>query len=102
MDYRPNLNKIKPDYVIHGDDWKKGPQKNVRLDVIHFKEVGGKLIEPNYTKNISSTIIKSKLFKTGASPEIRRQKIKTILEVKKIVKIIRVAQPTDRYFNRRS
>ena len=94
LDYRPNLNKIKPDYVIHGDDWKKGPQKNVRLDVIHtLKKWGGKLIEPNYTKNISSTIIKSKLFKTGASPEIRRQKLKRFLEVKKIVKIIESHSP---------
>ena len=26
-DYRPNLRKIKPAYVIHGDDWKHGVQK---------------------------------------------------------------------------
>ena len=30
MDYRPNLRKIKPDYVVHGDDWKSGIQKNTR------------------------------------------------------------------------
>ena len=24
LDYRPNLEKIRPDIVVHGDDWKKG------------------------------------------------------------------------------
>jgi len=27
MDYRPNLRKMKPDYVVRGDDWREGPQK---------------------------------------------------------------------------
>ena len=27
LDYRPNLKMLRPDYVFHGDDWKKGPQK---------------------------------------------------------------------------
>ena len=34
LDYVENLKKIKPDYVVHGDDWKKGVQKNIRLRVI--------------------------------------------------------------------
>ena len=34
LDYEPNLRKIKPDYVVHGDDWKKGVQKEVRKKVI--------------------------------------------------------------------
>ena len=27
LDYVPNLKLIKPDFVVHGDDWKKGIQK---------------------------------------------------------------------------
>ena len=27
LDYRPNLRKIKPDYVVHGTDWREGVQK---------------------------------------------------------------------------
>ena len=62
LDYRPNLRKIKPDYVVHGDDWKTGPQAETRRQVLSIlKKWGGKLIEPKYTKNISSTAIKSKL-----------------------------------------
>ena len=60
LDYRPNLIMLKPDYVVHGDDWKKGVQSKTRKQVIStLKKWGGKLIEPKYTKNISSSLIKS-------------------------------------------
>ena len=29
-DYSDNLRKLKPDYVVHGDDWKKGVLKTSR------------------------------------------------------------------------
>ena len=55
-DYSPNLRKLKPNYVLHGDDWKYGVQKNVRAKVIkELKKWNGKLIEVPYTKGISST-----------------------------------------------
>ena len=53
LDYRPNLRKIKPDFVVHGDDWKKGILKKTRLQVIsELRKWSGKLIEVPYTKNI--------------------------------------------------
>ena len=56
LDYRPNLTKIMPDFVVHGDDWKTGVQKKTRNQVIKtLKKWGGRLIEPKYTKNISSS-----------------------------------------------
>ena len=59
LDYVHNLKLIKPDYVVHGDDWKTGVQKYTRSRVIKtLKKWSGKLIEPKYTKNISSTLIK--------------------------------------------
>ena len=59
LDYRPNLKIIRPNFVVHGDDWKIGIQKQVRLNVIKtLRKWGGKLIEPKYTKNISSSLIK--------------------------------------------
>ena len=61
LDYRPNLLKLKPNYVMHGDDWKTGVQKKIRKQVIEtLKKWSGKVIEPKYTKNISSTKIKEK------------------------------------------
>ena len=62
LDYVENLNLIKPNFVVHGDDWKIGVQKKTRERVIKtLKQWSGKLIEPKYTKNISSTIIKKKI-----------------------------------------
>ena len=52
LDYVPNLKKIKPDYVVHGDDWKIGVQKEVRRKVIDTIKVwGGKLVEKNKEKH---------------------------------------------------
>ena len=65
LDYRPNLNLLKPHFVVHGDDWKKGPQKKTReLVKIELKKWNGKLIEPAYTKYISSTMIKRKFIRS--------------------------------------
>ena len=60
LDHTENLISIKPNFVVHGDNWKKGILKNTRKRVIKIlKKWNGKLIEPKYTKNISSTIIKT-------------------------------------------
>jgi phosphoenolpyruvate phosphomutase len=89
LDYSENLLIIKPDFVIHGDDWKSGIQKKTRQKVINLiKKWGGKLIEPKYTKNISSTLLKKKFFKSGITADQRKEKIKRLLESKSIVRII--------------
>ena len=45
LDYTPNLRKLKPDYVVHGTDWKRGIQKQTRAKVIEtIREWGGKLV----------------------------------------------------------
>ena len=61
LDYRPNLIKLKPDFVVHGNDWKIGIQKKTRSQVIKtLKSWNGKLIEVPYTQGISSTLLKKK------------------------------------------
>ena len=92
LDYRPNLNLIKPDFVVHGDDWKTGPQSETRKQVIStLKKWGGKLIEPKYTKNISSTAIKSKLI--NHSPDNRVSILKRLLNTKKIIRVLESHSP---------
>tara|TARA_B100001093_G_scaffold299276_1_gene285368 strand:+ start:2113 stop:3420 length:1308 start_codon:yes stop_codon:yes gene_type:complete len=62
LDYSVNLKKFKPDYVVHGDDWKEGPQKETRKKILDLlKEWKGELIEIPYTKNISTTAIINKI-----------------------------------------
>ena len=88
LDYTYNLNLIRPDFVVHGDDWKNGVQKPIRLKVIKtLKKWGGKLIEPKYTKNISSTIIKKKISET-IYPESRVSRLKRLFNSKDIVRIL--------------
>ncbi len=61
-------NKYKFEYVVHGDDWKKGPQAESRKKLIHImKNWKGKVIEFPYTKKISSSIIKSQIRKNEKS-----------------------------------
>jgi len=89
LDYRPNLKILKPDFVVHGDDWKKGIQKETRSQVIKvLKKWNGKLIEPSYTKDISSTLIREKIFFAGTSPDTRRLKLKRLVDAKEIVRIL--------------
>ena len=89
LDYVPNLNLIKPNFVVHGDDWKTGIQKKVRDRVIKtLNKWSGKLIEPKYTKNISSTIIKNKIMEIGTIPQNRVSRLKRLLMSKDIVRIL--------------
>ena len=88
LDYVDNLNLIKPDYVVHGDDWKTGIQKKTRDRVIKaLKKWSGKLIEPKYTKNISSTLIKNKISEI-ISPVNRVSRLKRLIKTKDIVRIL--------------
>ncbi len=88
-DYRPNLRKIKPDYVVHGDDWKTGPQSDVRQTVIEtLKEWGGELVEPPYTPGISSSKLKEHLREVGTTPEIRLKRLRRLIEAKPLVRIL--------------
>ena len=54
--------KIKPDYVIHGDDWNAGVMTDIKKNVVEtLSEIGGELIEVPYTKGISTTDIINKI-----------------------------------------
>ena len=89
LDYIENLNLVKPDYVVHGDDWKGGIQKKTRDKVIKtLKKWSGKLIEPQYTKNISSTMIKKQMTNIISSPDNRVSRLKRLLHSKDIVRIL--------------
>jgi phosphoenolpyruvate mutase len=89
LDYVSNLNIVKPNFVVHGDDWKFGVQKKTRDRVIKtLNKWSGKLIEPKYTKNISSTLIKNKISDVISSPENRISRLKRLINSKDIVRIL--------------
>ena len=82
LDYSDNLRSLKPKYVVHGDDWTTGIQKETRKKVIKvLSEWGGELIEIPYTEGISSTSLKNKFDKT-ITTEDRRKSLKKALNIK--------------------
>ena len=89
LDYIPNLKKLKPDFVVHGDDWKDGVQKQTRQRVIDaLKEWGGKLVEIKYTEGISSTQLNQSIKDAGTTPDVRMKKLKRLMGVKPLLRII--------------
>lgn len=89
LDYTENLEKIKPEFVVHGDDWKVGPQAETRKKVIEtLKQWGGQLIEVPYTKGISSTTINNVMREIGTTPEIRSARLRRLLASKDIVRVM--------------
>ena len=88
-DYTENINKYKPDFFIHGDDWKSGIQKNQRKKVIQaLKKIKSKLIEVPFSKNISSSEIKSKILQHNFASENRVSRLKRLINAKKIVRVL--------------
>ena len=87
--YIPNLKIIKPDYIIHGDDWCEGPSQHLRDEVYQLmKEQGGQVIEIPYTKGITSSGLASELNKIGTTPDLRRKTLRRLLAAKPIVRIL--------------
>tara|TARA_B100000886_G_scaffold321835_1_gene264374 strand:- start:441 stop:1748 length:1308 start_codon:yes stop_codon:yes gene_type:complete len=88
MDYSDNLKKLKPDYVVHGDDWKNGIQKQQRKKVIEvLKEWNGELIEIPYTVGISSSELEESILEVGTTPTIRLKRLRRLLEAKKLITV---------------
>lgn len=93
-DYSNNVKKIKPDYLVHGDDWRVGYMSGIRKKVVKImKSYGGKLIEIPYTKGISSAALIDNQNQISSTPDLRRGLLRRLLESKKIVRIIETHNP---------
>ncbi|TQR59613.1 phosphoenolpyruvate mutase [Campylobacter troglodytis] len=86
-EYEVNLLKYKPSFLVHGDDWKEGPLSKGRKQAIEMmKAWGGEVIEPQYTKDISSTKLNKSLKELGILPQIRLASLRKILRTKPIIR----------------
>ncbi|AGF58372.1 phosphoenolpyruvate phosphomutase [Clostridium saccharoperbutylacetonicum] len=89
LDQVPNIREIKPDYVLHGDDWKEGVQKVLRDKVIEaIGEWGGKLVEVPYTQGVSISKLDEELAQIGITPQMRMKSLKELIYSKKPVRIL--------------
>ena len=87
--YVPNLKKYKPDFMIHGDDWKSNYLSKIREECFEvMKEWGGEIIEIPYTKGINSTALAENASIIGTTPDIRRATLRRLLEAKPVVRIL--------------
>lgn len=93
-DYSVNIKKIKPDFFVHGDDWKKNSDNFLRKKVISaLNSYGGKLIEVSHTKGVSSIAYSKNVSKKLNSPIYRSSKLQRLLLLKKELRFIEVHSP---------
>lgn len=89
--YDDVMEKLHPDYVVHGDNWKEGPESAIRDNVLKCIETyGGELIEVKYTYSPVIKKIDSQLKEKLAMPEYRRKRLRQLLQIRPIVKAIEV------------
>lgn len=89
LSYKKNLEALRPDYVVHGDDWRAGAQSAIRQEVIDtLKQWGGELVEVPYTRGASATALEHDLREFYGSPDTRRGALRKLLKLKKPIRII--------------
>ena len=87
--YVENLKRIKPDYIIHGDDWKTGPLREERVRVFEvMNEQGGKVIEIPYTLGINSSSLDKDIKAIGTTPDVRLKSLRRLINAKPVVRIL--------------
>lgn len=89
--YDQVMAELKPDYVVHGDNWRKGPENAIRQNVIdNLNKYGGELIEVGYTYNENVKKVDDNIKEKLAMPEYRRKRLRQLLKLCPIVKTIEV------------
>jgi len=86
LSYADNLRALKPDYVVHGDDWCEGFQKPIRQEVCSvLEEYGGKLIEYPYSNNPKYKELDANHRAEVSMPDIRRGRLRKLINMKGLV-----------------
>lgn len=89
--YDEIIEELRPDYVIHGDNWNTGPNKCIRDNVVSLlSKYGGELIDVPYTDNENVRRIDSRIKEKLAMPEFRRKRLRQLLNIRPVVKAIEV------------
>lgn len=83
--------ELKPDYVVHGDNWSEGPEKAIRDNVLaNIEKYGGELVEVAYTYNDNVKRIDDLMKEKLAMPEFRRKRLRQLIAMRPIVKTLEV------------
>ena len=91
LSYKENLEKYKPDIVVHGDDWRSGFQRPIRDEVTAILATyGGKLVEYPYGNDPKYTEIDARARKDLSMPDVRRGRLRRLLDAKGLVTAMEV------------
>ena len=86
LSYKENLEKYKPTYVVHGDDWKSGVQSVTRDEVVSvLATYGGTLVEYPYSHSDNYDDIEKRARAELSTPDVRRARLKKVLAMKKTI-----------------
>ena len=89
LSYKNVLNELKPDIVVHGDDWKEGFQKPIRDEVIKvLNSYGGELVEFPYNKDARYDELEKQTRLQLGMPDFRRGRLKKLINMKGLVTAI--------------
>lgn len=89
MMYDDVITLIRPDYVLHGDNWKEGPESAIREHVAELLGAyGGELVDIPYTYSERVKKIDMQLREKLAMPEYRRRRLRQLIEMVPIVKVM--------------
>ena len=89
--YDKIIEKIRPDYVVHGDNWKTGPMKAIRDNTEKLLSAyGGEIVDVPYTYNENVRRIDMRIREKLAMPEYRRKRLKQLIGLCPIVKTLEV------------
>lgn len=83
LSYKKNLEKLRPNYVVHGDDWKTGIQKSIRDEVCEvLASYGGQLVEYPYSKDERYEELDRRAKAELSTPDVRRKRLRKVLNTK--------------------
>lgn len=89
--YDQVIEELRPDYVVHGDNWSEGPEAVIRENVItNLHKYGGELVEIPYTYNENVKRIDDQMKEKLAMPEFRRKRLRQLIAMRPIVKTLEV------------
>ena len=89
MLYDDIIERVKPDYIVHGDNWKEGPEKTIREHVRELlDQYGGEIIDVPYTYNENVKKVDQRLKEKLSMPEYRRKRLRQLIELTPIVKVM--------------
>lgn len=86
LSYADNLRLLKPNFVVHGNDWINGFQKPIREEVLQvLSEFGGKLVEYPYSDNPKYKVLDASHRAEISMPDIRRGRLRKLINMKGLV-----------------